>query len=93
MAALAYLFPPVSGLLVYLTGRTAHVRFHGLQSIVLGVAWPASMWVASVFPAEVVAATALLGAAAWLVLLIGTATGKNPRVPGAGLLLRAAEPD
>ena len=47
MAALAYLFPPLSGLLVYSMGRDPRARFHGLQAVVFGFLWPAAIYAGS----------------------------------------------
>ena len=82
MVALAYLFPPITGLIAYLRGETPRARFHGLQSVLLGVLWPAALYVCSwISPAATRIAFAV-AAALWLVALVGTAVGRNPGVPG-----------
>ena len=91
MAALAYLAPPLSGLIAYVRGRTERTRLHGLQSVVLGVVWPASLYLLSwVSPRATqigFAAAVLL----WLVLLITTVAGADLTLPGTrGALERAA---
>ena len=87
MAALAYLAPPVSGLVAYLMGGTRRVRFHGLQSVLLGFLWPLALLGGSLVAPVVAQAAALVGAAAWLAFLVGAAAGKDPRCPGLGRVL------
>lgn len=90
MAALAYVLLPVSGLVAYVKGSSERVRAHGLQAIALGVAWPAALYAASAASPGVTQATFAAGAALWLALLVGTAAGRDPFVPGLGRALRAA---
>ncbi len=87
MTALAYLFPPVSGLVAYLKGSTARTRRHGLQAIALGAVWPASLYVGSWLSPGVTQAAFALGALVWLFLLIATAAGRDPRLPGVAALV------
>jgi uncharacterized membrane protein len=91
VAALAYIFPPISGLIAYLRGRTERVRFHGLQAVLLGLLWPAALYVCSWFtPGATQVAFAVMGVL-WLIALVGTALGRNPGLPGLrGVLATAA---
>ena len=87
MPAFAYLLLPLSGTIAYLKGRTARVRFHGLQAVVIGVVWPAALYVATLVspgPTQVVYA---IGALVWIGFLLATLMGRDPRLPlvGAGL--------
>lgn len=91
MAALAYLFPPLSGLIAFGLGRAARVRRHGLQSVVFGALWPALVYVASLAGAAGSRAAFALGALLWLALLISTGLGRDPWWPGTGALGRWAE--
>ncbi len=91
MAALAYLLPPLSGLLAYLNARSARVRFHGLQSVTLGVIWPAALWSCSWISPTAVQVAFAAGALVWLFLLVVTAAGRDPRLPAGRWLRRAAE--
>ena len=91
MAALAYLFPPISGLVAYLRGSTPRLRFHGLQSVLLGLVWPVSLFGFSlVSPGATQVAFAVM-TLLWLVALVGAALGRDPGLPGVrGLLAGAA---
>ncbi len=82
MTALAYLAPPISGFIAYLKGRDRRTRMHGLQSVLLGVAWPAALYVGSWMTPAVTQAAFFAGAGAWLMLLAATALGRDPFVPG-----------
>jgi len=82
MAALAYLFPPLTGMLAYSLGRAARVRFHGLQSVVFGFLWPAAVYAGSLAGATGTRVTFALGALAWLGLFALTLAGRDPRLPG-----------
>ncbi|MGH2749140.1 MAG: hypothetical protein ACRDKB_14635 [Actinomycetota bacterium] len=88
MTALAYLLPPVTGLVAYFRGRSGRARFHGLQSIALGVAWPAALYGADLVGRSAVAFVAAAGAVAWLYLIVGAALGRDPRLPGGAALRR-----
>lgn len=92
MAALAYLLPPLTGLLAYITGSTPRARFNGLQAVTFGVSWPLLLYVASALSPRVTQGVFALGVVVWLVLLGATAFGAQPRLPGVGgFLERAAE--
>ena len=82
MIALAYLLPPITGLVAYLKGATPRARFHGLQSVLLGVLWPAALYVCSWVSPSATRIAFVVAAALWLVALLGTALGRNPGVPG-----------
>lgn len=88
MAVLAYLLPPASGLVAYLVTSSARVRWHGLQSIVLGVVWPAALYAGSLLSPAVTQAAAVAGLGTWLVFVVGTALGRDPSWPGMGPWLR-----
>ena len=90
MAALAYLFPPVTGLIAYFAGSDARIRFHGLQSVLLGVLWPAAMYAGSAVTPGAAQVAGLTGALAWLSFLVGAALGRDPGWPLAAGWLRAA---
>ena len=91
MAALAYIFPPLSGLIAYLRGRTDRVRFHGLQSVLLGFLWPASLYLCSLITPGATQIAFVVMAALWLVAIVGTAFGKDPALPKLkGVLVSAA---
>ncbi len=93
MASLAYLLPPLSGLIAYLAGSSERTRFHGLQAICFGVVWPAGLYGASAIGQAATQLVAAVGAVAWLVLLGAAAAGHNPRLPlvAAWLWTAAAE--
>ena len=82
MAALAYLLPPLSGLLVYSMGRDQRARFHGLQAVVFGFLWPAAIYVGSLAGPTGTRVVFVLGALVWIALLGMTALGRDPRLPG-----------
>lgn len=88
MTVVAYLLPPVTGLVAYFKGGSGRERFHGLQSIALGVAWPAALYGADFVGRSAVLFVASAGAAAWLYLIIGAALGRDPRLPGGAALRR-----
>ena len=90
MAGLAYLLLPVSGLVAYLTGSTARTRFHGLQAIAVGLAWPLALYAASAVAPLLTQVVFVAGVALWVLLLIGAAAGRDPSVPWIGKRLRAA---
>ena len=89
MAALAYLLPPLSGLVAYFSSGSERVRWHGLQSVLVGVAWPVALFGAALLSPGVTQAVALLGTLVWLTFLLGAAVGRDPALPGAGSRLRA----
>ncbi len=88
MAALAYILLPVSGLIAYFTGPTARIRFHGLQAVFLGAAWPVALYAGSAVSARVTQITWALGALLWVVLMGAAAFGKDVRVPLVGPTLQ-----
>ena len=89
MAALAYVLPPLSGLVAYLSGGSERIRWHGLQSVLLGVIWPVALFGAALLTPGVTQIVWLIGAVAWLTLLLGAAVGRDPRLPAVGARLRA----
>jgi hypothetical protein len=91
MAGLAYLLPPLSGLVAYAKGRTPRVRFHGLQAIIVGVVWPAATYAGAILSPGVTQGVFALGAAVWLGLVFSTAAGHDIRLPGARILESAAQ--
>ena len=94
MAALAYLLLPVSGLFAYLKGASQRTRFHGLQAISLGLAWPLALYACTYAGPGATQIAWAVGALVWIGLLVATAFGANPRVPGlGGALWRAAALD
>jgi uncharacterized membrane protein len=94
MAALAYVLLPVSGITAYLLSSSARVRLHGLQAITLGVLWPAALYAGSALSPVATRIAFVVGAAAWLVLLVSAALGRDLHIPLAGrwLARAAAEP-
>lgn len=89
MAALAYLVPPVSGLVAFLTAAEGRVRFHGLQSIALGTVWPAAIYLGSAVTPALTRIAFLVGALVWVLLLVSAAVGKDLGLPGLSDRLRA----
>jgi uncharacterized membrane protein len=90
MAALAYLFLPITGLIAYFAGRTARVRMHGLQAVVLGIVWPAALYGCSEVSVGAAQAAWAAGGVVWLALMIPAAFGKDVRIPGLGRTLERA---
>jgi uncharacterized membrane protein len=91
MAALAYVLLPLSGLVAYALGTSPRMRLHGLQAIALGAAWPAALFVASWISQWVTRVVFAVGALTWIALIVLTAAGRDPGLPGLkGLLQRAA---
>ena len=76
-----------------LLARSPRARFHGAQAIVVGLVWGAALYGASLASPAVTRAVWGIGALVWLVLLVGTALGKDPVVPGLRGLLEAAATD
>ena len=89
MAALAYVAPPVTGLIAFLTAADARVRFHGLQSIVFGAAWPAGIYLGAALLPAITRVVFLVGAVIWVVLLVSTAAGRDLGLPGLKGRLRS----
>ncbi|MDQ4143567.1 MAG: hypothetical protein M3198_07465 [Actinomycetota bacterium] len=93
MAALAYLFPPLSGLVAYFKSRSSRGRFHGLQSALFGLLWPASLYACSEITPGATQIAFFTGAAIWVLLLVITAVGRDPVVPGTRPLLERLAAD
>lgn len=94
MTALAYLLLPLSGLVAFLTGGSARLRFHGLQAIVFGTAWAIALYVASWVATGATIAVALVGALLWVGLMGGVAMGRDPGLPFvAPALWKVATPE
>lgn len=87
MAALAYLFPPISGLIAYFMGRDERVRYHGMQAVIFGLVWPMAIYGCSRISPGATQVAFFAGAAMWLLLFALTAFGLNPRLPGTGPIL------
>jgi uncharacterized membrane protein len=90
VAAFAYLLLPVSGLLAYLLTDDPRLRVHGLQAITVGTLWPAAIYGASAVSPTATRVAFAVGAVTWIVLLVGAALGKNPRLPLIGRFLDRA---
>lgn len=88
MAALAYIALPVSGLIAYLLGSGERARFHGLQAIVLGLLWPLALYAASAGSPQATRIIFGLGAVVWLIFMVSSAAGRDPRLPLVGRRLR-----
>jgi uncharacterized membrane protein len=84
MAALAYLLPPVSGLAAYLLGSSPRMRRHGLQAVLLGVAWPALLYAGAAVSPGATQVVAGLEVAVWGAFIVGAAAGRDPRWPVLG---------
>ena len=82
MAALAYLLPPLSGLLAYSLGRDQRARFHGLQAVAFGFLWPVAIYAGSLAGPTGTRIIFALGVLIWVGLLVVTALGRDPRLPG-----------
>ena len=91
MAALAYLLPPLSGLLVYSMGRDPRARFHGLQAVVFGFLWPAAIYAGSLAGPTGTRVVFALGALIWISFFGITALGRDPRLPGGRRLRSLSE--
>jgi uncharacterized membrane protein len=87
VATFAYLFLPVSGLIVYLGGSSARARFHGLQAIVIGLVWPIALYGGALISPGVTQVVFIVGVLAWLGFSIATLAGLNPRIPYLGRVL------
>jgi uncharacterized membrane protein len=89
VAALAYVLLPITGLIAFLKGSTARIRFHGLQAILFGAAWAvflyAATWTTPVVTQVVFAAGLLL----WMALMVAAAFGRDIVLPIAGGPLRS----
>ena len=87
MATLAYLLPPLTGLLAFLKGRDERARRHGLQSVMLGVLWPAALLGAATVSPGVTQVVWAVGALVWLGALTATLLGGDPALPFIDRLL------
>ena len=90
MAALAYLFPPLSGAVAYWRARSERTRWHGLQSVVFGSVWPLLLYVAAHVYPGVTQVVWVMGAVMWIALMAGAAARKDVSLPGIGAWLRRA---
>ena len=84
MAALAYLLLPVTGLIVYVTTRDRRARFHALQAVTLGVAFPVLLYLAAIGPPVVVQVAGIVGAVTWVGFFVAALAGRDPKIPGLG---------
>jgi uncharacterized membrane protein len=71
-------------------GSQPRVRFHGLQSVVIGALWPILLYGASLLSARVTQATFLLGVVVWIGSLVLAAAGRDLRFPVVGRMLAHA---
>jgi uncharacterized membrane protein len=90
MAAFAYVLPPATGLIAFLTSRSARARRHGLQSVAFGTLWPVALYLAAALSARAAQVTFIAGAALWIGLLALTAAGRDAHLPGTGRWLEFA---
>ena len=78
MAALAYLLPPLSGMIAFFGARSERVRTHGAQAVVLGALWPAATYAASLAGAGATRVAFAIGVLVWVALMVATALGLDP---------------
>ncbi len=90
MAALAYVLLPLSGVVAFLIGSSARVRFHGLQAIAFGALWAVAAYVASWISPTITAVVFVIGALLWVTLLVTSLAGRDVRLPGARFLEEVA---
>ena len=88
MAGLAYLLLPVTGALAYFNGRKARTRFHGLQAVLLGILWPATLYAGSAVSPDATFIVAVAGAVIWIAFMLIALLGKDPRLPLVGKTLQ-----
>jgi uncharacterized membrane protein len=88
MAALAYLFPPLTGLVAFFGASTSRTRFHGLQSVMFGLLWPVSLLLCSEWSAGATQVAFFAGLALWVLMIAATALGREPRFPIMGRVLK-----
>ena len=91
MAALAYVLLPLSGLIAFLVGATARMRFHGLQAMALGAVWAVAAYVASWIAPMLTAVVFVVGGLVWIALMLAALLGRDLRLPGAASLQQVAE--
>ena len=84
MSVVAYLLSPVSGLIIFLVARSPRARFHGLQSVVVGTLWPVGLYIGAYITPGVTQLVAVVVIVSWVVLVSGTAVGRDPRLPWVG---------
>ena len=89
MAALAYVFPPLSGLAAYFWGSRDRTRWHGLQSVLLGALWPATLTACSMWTPGATQVAFFAGVGIFVVLFVVTLLGRDLLIPGLGRRLRA----
>jgi predicted phage tail protein len=82
VAALAYLFLPISGSIAFFGGRRERVRRHGLQAILLGALWPGAMYVCSAISPGATQAAFLAGGLVWVTVMLAAAFGVDLWLPG-----------
>jgi uncharacterized membrane protein len=90
VATLAYLFPPITGLAVYLVAPSERERFHGLQAIGLGLLAAISLYGASAISGGLTPFVFAFWVFVWLGLILATVMGKDPRIPLLGGVLKRA---
>ena len=92
MAALSYALLPLTGLAAYFLAGERRVRFHGLQAVVLGLLWPAGLYLCNALSLVATQLVFVVGALVWVAMMAATAAGADPRLPViGGVLWRAAE--
>ena len=94
MAAAAYLLLPLTGMTAYFLGRTARVRFQGMQAVLLGLAWSVLLFASSALTPVVTQAAFVLGGLLWIFQIVSAAIGRDVRLPVVGAYCaRAVELD
>jgi uncharacterized membrane protein len=92
VSGLAYLLLPISGVAAYMTGSSRRLRFHGLQAIALGLLWAGVLYACALVSPGATQVGFAVGAVVWVVVGIGAAAGRDPRLPViGGWLFRLAE--
>lgn len=92
MAALAYLLPPLSGMLTYFSWAGPRTKFHGAQAICFGLIWAVASFAASALSSALTQVVAAAGVLVWLLLIVTTAIGKDVRLPVVGSICSRAVP-
>lgn len=90
MAAIAYLFPPITGLLAYLRGGSPRTRWHGLQAVALGLIWPLVLYACSLASSGFTQAAFAGGILTCALFVVAVAVGKDPALPFVGRWLQLA---